>query len=1120
MRRHIPWTGENAGKRTLGLPAPRAGFHGLVLIHPRFSAFSKMPCRTMKSGTEVVMKIQAGYDLQKSRASITDAKDARLVAWGVRWIAALVVFCLGTTALMAAEHRGLVRFGAVPVPGATVTAMQGDKRLVTITGPLGDYSFADLAAGVWTIQVEMLCFATARQDLTVSAGAPAAEWELKLLPLGDMHAETRAPAPTATAGAARESRAKADSAPRPDAGTQGSFQRVELNAAAKAPAGAAAQERDTGIFGSQNPEDLAQRASDGFLISGSANNSASSPFGLMPAFGNIRKGSASLYNGTLGLILDHSATDARSYSLTGQDTVKPAYRRLAGMASFGGPLKIPRLLKNGPIFFVDYQWTRNRNATTQSGLMPTAAERAGNLSQTLDALGRPVEIFDPVTGLQFPGSVIPGSRISPEATALLDLYPLPNFPGGARYNYQIPIVAVTHQDSLVSRVNKTIKRYHQLSGSFNYQSIRTENPNLFGFLDKSDSTGLNTSINWRRTFTMRLLFNVGYQFSRLSVRNTPFFQNRRNVSGEAGILGNNQEPVNWGPPDLVFSGGITTLSDGRPSFDRNQTSALSYSMFWGRGRHNLTFGAEFRRRQFNYLAQQNPRGTYTFAGAATHAVEDGLPVSGTGSDFADYLLGLPGTSSIAFGNADKYFRSSSYAAYITDDFRINPGLTMNAGVRWEYGSPITELYDRLVNLDIASGFTAAAPVVAGGPPGAITGRKYPDSLIHPDKLGFQPRIGVSWRPFPASSMILRFGYGIYYNTSVYVTIALQMAQQPPLSKTLSVQSSPEHPLTLANGFSGPPAGTANTFAVDPDFQVGYAQNWQLSVQRDLPGALVVTATYLGSEGMRGAQQVLPNTYPAGAANPCPSCPAGYGYLASNGRSTRQAGQLQLRRRLQNGFTATLQYTLSKAIDDAAPGGRGQGNPAVAQNWLDLHAERSLSNFDQRHLMSLQLQYTSGVGVRGGTLLGGWQGRLFKDWTFLSQITAGSGFPLTPVYLTGLGGTGVTGIIRPDRTVASIYAAPPGLFLNPAAYAAPAPGHWGNAGRNSIIGPTQFALNASLGRTFRVRDRVSLDLRVDAMNALNHVTFPSWNTVVTSVQFGLPTVANPMRTLQTTLRARF
>ena len=1066
------------------------------------------------------MKIQAGCDLQRSRAATVDGQNARPVAWGVRWMAALVVFCLSTAVLVAAEHRGLVRFGAVPVPGATVTAVQGGKKFVTITGPLGDYSFPDLEAGIWTVQVEMLCFAPARQDLTVGAGAPAAEWELKLLPLGDMHAETRAPAPNAAAGAAPESRAKAESGPRPEAGAQGSFQRAELNAAANPPAGAAAPERDTGFFGSQNPEDLAQRASDGFLISGSANNSASSPFGLMPAFGNVRKSPALLYNGTLGLVLNHSAWDARSYSLTGQDTAKPAYRRLAGTASFGGPLKIPRLWKNGPVFFVEYQWTRNRNATTQSGLMPTAAEREGDFSQTLDALGRIVQIFDPVTKLQFPGGVIPKSRISPEARALLELYPLPNFLGSARYNYQIPVVGATRQDSLSSRLNKTFKRYNQLSGSFNYQSIRTENPNLFGFLDESDSTGLNTNINWRRTFTMRLLFNVGYQYSRLSVRNTPFFQNRRNVSGEAGILGNNQEPVNWGPPDLVFSGGITALSDGRPSFNRNQTNTLTFSMFWGRGRHNLTFGAEFRRQQFNYLAQQDPRGTYTFAGSATQAIRDGLAVAGTGSDLADFLLGLPNTSSIAFGNADKYLRASSYAAYITDDLRINPGLTLNAGVRWEYGSPITELYGRLVNLDIAPGFAAVAPVAAGSPLGAVTGRRYPDSLIHPDRLGFQPRIGVSWRPFPASSMIVRAGYGVYYNTSVYTTIALQMAQQPPLSRTLSVQSSPEHPLTLANGFSGPPAGTANTFAVDPDFQVGYAQNWQLSVQRDLPGALVVIATYLGSKGMRGAQQVLPNTYPDGAANPCPSCPAGFVYLASNGRSTRQAGQLQLRRRLQNGFTATLQYTLSKAIDDAAPGGRGQGNPAIAQNWLDLRAERGLSNFDQRHLMSLQLQYTSGMGVRGGTLLGGWKGRLFKEWTFLSQITAGSGFPLTPVYLTGVGGTGVTGVIRPDRTGASMYAAPPGLYLNPAAWAAPAPGRWGNAGRNSIIGPSQFAVNASLGRTFRVRDRVSLDLRVDAMNALNHVTFPAWNTVVTSAQFGLPMAANPMRTLQTTLRARF
>ena len=162
-----------------------------------------------------------------------------------------------------------------------------------------------------------------------------------------------------------------------------------------------------------------------------------------------------------------------------------------------------------------------------------------------------------------------------------------------------------------------------------------------------------------------------------------------------------------------------------------------------------------------------------------------------------------------------------------------------------------------------------------------------------------------------------------------------MAQQSPLSKSLSVQNSPANPLTLANGFNASPSTTTNTFAIDPNFRVGYSQNWQLSVQQDLAGSMVVTATYLGIKGTRAAQVFLPNTYPAGAVNPCPACPAGYAYMTSNGNSTREAGQVQLRRRLHNGFTASLQYTFAKAIDDAALGGRGQGGQVIAQNWLNL-----------------------------------------------------------------------------------------------------------------------------------------------------------------------------------------
>jgi hypothetical protein len=291
------------------------------------------------------------------------------------------------------------------------------------------------------------------------------------------------------------------------------------------------------------------------------------------------------------------------------------------------------------------------------------------------------------------------------------------------------------------------------------------------------------------------------------------------------------------------------------------------------------------------------------------------------------------------------------------------------------------------------------------------------------------------------------------------------------------------------------------------------------------------------------QEFLPNTVPAGAVNPCPVCPTGFADLTSNGNSTREAGQFQLRRRLHDGFTASAQYTFSKSIDDDAALGSpsrslsaqtqnsfnppvptspstSQGSLVIAQNWLNLRAERSLSSFDQRHLLSALLQYTSGMGAGGGTLLSGWRGALFKEWTMQTQITAGTGFPETPVYLEAVAGTGVTGTLRPEYTGAPLYAAPAGLHLNPAAYSAPAAGQWGNAGRNTITGPTQFTLNASLGRTFRLTDRLSLDARVDSINALNHVNFTAWATIINGAQFGLPAAANAMRSLQSSLRLRF
>jgi len=1030
----------------------------------------------------------------------------------------LAIACLAASSFVPSPgYQGQVSFNGFAVPGATVTASQDAKKFVAVTDDHGVFTFPEITNGTWTIEVEMSGFATMKDQVVVGPNAPAAPpWELKMLPLEEMKAEVRAAAPAPSVAPAQPKNEEAKSSGKP--GVVKPPTKIDPTKPVAKTAAAATPGQTAPTAAAASAEEPDQRAADGFLINGSVNNGAASPFAQIAAFGNNRAGGRSLYNGGIGMILDNSALDASPFSQSGHVTAKTAYNRVTGVASFGGPLKIPHLLKNGPYFFAGYQWTRNNNDFTQSGLVPTVAERDGDLSAL------PVQIFNPATGIPFAGNMIP---VSTQAKDLLILYPQPNVTGNPQFNFQIPIISNQHVDALQTRLSKTIHRKDSLSGGFSFQSSRSSAPNLFGFLDTTDALGLNLNASWSHTFTPRLHQTITYTFTRSATQVTPNFENVTNVSGAAGITGNNQDPINWGPPALSFSS-LSSLSDAQSSHNRNQTSSVGYSMLWSHRNHSVTFGGDFRRQEFNYFSQQDARGTFTFTGAATQQIVGGNPVKGTGSDIADFLLGIPDTSSIAFGNADKYFRASGYDAFIDDDWRVTPQLSVHVGVRWDYGAPITELFGRLVNLDVASGFSAVAPVLANHPTGSLTNQAYPSSLIRPDKHGLQPRLGISWRPISGSSVLVKAGYGINFDTSVYQSIALLLAQQQPLSKSLIESNSAACPLTLANGFS--PCTPSPSFAIDPNFRVGYVQTWQLSVQRDLPWSLQMTATYLGNKGTRGAQEFLPNTNPIGAANPCPTCPAGFAFLTSNGNSTREAGTLQLRRRLRAGLTSTLTYTFSKSIDDDSTigglgaAGAGGGCSVCAQDWTNLRGQRGLSNFDQRHVLSFQWQYSTGMGLGGKTLLTGWKGKLYKEWTFVNTVTAGSGLPQTPIFLAAVPGTGFTGTIRPDITGAPIYAAPQGLFLNPSAFAAPAAGQWGTAGRNSITGPAQFSLNASMSRSFHLKDRYSLDLRFDSSNLLNHVTYASWDAVISQFGpnplFGTAINPNQMRTVKTTLRLRF
>lgn len=935
----------------------------------------------------------------------------------------------------ASEHQGRVMTGSVPVPGALVTAVQEDKKITAVTNEDGVYSFPGLGDGQWIIAVEITGFKSETQPITVGPDNAPAHWDLKILPLPEVKAES-----------------------------------------------------NPGFVSSPPALRTLEIRTDGLLINGSVNNGASTPFALPRAIGNNRKAVRSLYTGALSWNASNAVFDARPYSLTGQDTPQSPYSRMQGSITYGGPLQIPNLFRNGS-FSMTYGRVQSRNANLWTARVPTAAERAGDFSNVA------TPVIDPSNGLSFPGNKIPSDRISPQALALVSFYPMPNFTGASRYNYQIATTGVMHEDNLQGGFNNVaLNTSNRFSGSAGVQSSRSTNSGLFGFADTVHTIAVNTSMSWVHRFNSRISATVRFQFNRSATTNLPYFANHFDVASIAGISGNDRDPRNWGPPNLNFAGGMARLTDATFASNRTQWNAASYSSSWNHGRHSFTYGAEYRRQQFNLFSQQDARGTFTFTGAAS------------GNDFADFLLSIPAATSIAFGNPDKYFRQSFANGFVSDDWRFKSSLSFTLGVRWEYESPVTEKFGRLVNVNIASDFSSASIAIA---------ESAHDSLIEPDRLGLQPRLGLAWRPSLNASTVIRAGYGIYRDVNVYRAIADQMAQQAPLSKSFSVQNSELNPLTLANGFVGSSNSGSPTFAVDPHFHPGNAQNWQLSVQQDLPQAMQMTVTYLGIKGTHIPRRILPNTYPLGMANPCPRCPIGFIYLAANGNSSRHSGSVEVRRRQRNGFQASVQYTFAKAIDDA-----GLGGTSVAQSWRDPREERGRSNFDQRHLVVFQAQYTSGMLTHVGGFLDGWRGALLKQWTLTTNLSAGSGLPLTPVMYVPVPGTGFSGILRPDTTGEAVRAISSGSQLNPLAFRAPAAGEWGNAGRNSITGPAQFSLNASLARSFRFNEKVSMDFRVDSNNVLNHATFPGWNTSLNSAQFGLPASANAMRSIVPSIRLRF
>jgi hypothetical protein len=366
-------------------------------------------------------------------------------------------------------------------------------------------------------------------------------------------------------------------------------------------------------------------------------------------------------------------------------------------------------------------------------------------------------------------------------------------------------------------------------------------------------------------------------------------------------------------------------------------------------------------------------------------------------------------------------------------------------------------------------------------------------------------------------------------------MATQLGFQPPFA-VAQINPAQTTPLTLQNGF---PAGLAasanhitNTYAVDPNYRLAYVQSWNLNIQQEIKTSLVVNIGYTGSKGTHLDIVRAPDQLPTGgprfaACTPitlaAASCVQPFLFESSEGSSILHQGTLRIRKRLQHGLSLGGTYIYSKSIDDASS--IGGGAAVVAQNDLDINAERGLSSFDQRQRLVADYLYDLPFGKDRKWLTGnGVAQTVFGGFALSGNMTLGSGFPFSPRFFgTGTDlSRGVTGATRPDLVSGQpIQLANPTIqnWFNTAAFAAPA-AVFGTAGRNTIIGPGTVSFNMAVSKTVQMKEMQSMELRLSATNVFNTANFTSIDTTFGSQTFGQVVAAAPMRTAQITARYRF
>jgi Carboxypeptidase regulatory-like domain len=844
----------------------------------------------------------------------------------------------------------------------------------------------------------------------------------------------------------------------------------------------------------------------------------------------VTKSGANAYHGEIYEFFRNDHLNTRNFFAA----TKPPLRKNQFGGNAGGPIR-----HNKTFFFAAYEGNRERRPVTSSGnLVPTALERQGDFSQSRLSAG---PVRDPLTNQPFPNNMIPTSRLDPVALKFAsDFLPLPNF-GANQFNYNVSIPYT--DDQFNGRLDHNLSDRSRLMLRYFYDDYRYNNNDaLLNFNSVYDWATQNAAVSHQFILSPTATNIATFTFNRNTFIRSPLPTGKDESWAALGCVScvvthPDSVPTDW--TISIASGVGIRSSTAFLSYMQNEQFIDSFSK--NLGNHLLSVGGGIikARRHGNEYTPSSP--AFSFDGTR----------SGSGSGYADYFLGLPISvteSTVLLSWTSKIVPS----LFFEDDWKVSRKLTLNLGLRWEPYLPLHEQHNRLTAFRPGQQSTlypnAPTGLLLAGDPGV------PDAIINSEWLKFGPRAGFAYDPLGNGKMSIRGGYGIFYDTPRLVVYNIFPGRQPfsvgtvvtnPYSLSDPYRGQPNVVNALLNYARGVPPGTTSFQFVTPvpvssissGFTNGYAQQWNLNVQRELIKDFVVTAAYVGTKGTHlqipeeanGAPYIPGNC----GASPCSTSGnvnqrrlyqpfALVESIESNGNSTYHALQLSLKKRFAAGYSILSSYTFSKFIDMAADDGHGSTSSLATDpfNWF---FDRGLSDNNVRHRFTTSFVWEVPAFRRAGgltrSLLGGWQlnGIVLLQSGSPFSVTAGTNRSLS-------GGAGDRADLIGSGPVATYGDQSRAQFIrkyfDTSRFALPALGTFGTAGRNILQGPGYANIDMSAFKSFRITESKSVTLRWEVFNLFNRANFNNPSGNFSSAVFGQITSAKDPRIMQVGMKFIF